>query len=87
MILVWFRRDLRTLDHTLKAARFWAACCCFCCNARAMARASHGNAADLIARRLTHLEEELAGLNIPLLYKEVPKFSDVTRSLRGGHYH
>ncbi|MFM2582364.1 deoxyribodipyrimidine photo-lyase [Vibrio campbellii] len=82
MILVWFRRDLRTLDHTaLKAALDTGQPVVAGFVSTPEQWQEHNMApmqADLIARRLVHLDEELADLNIPLLYKEVPKFSDVT---------
>lgn len=87
MILVWFRRDLRTLDHTaLKAALDSGQPVVAGFVATPEQWQEHHMApmqADLIARRLMHLEEELAELNIPLLYKEVPKFSDVTEVIKG----
>ena len=82
MILVWFRRDLRTLDHTaLKAALDTGQPVVAAFVSTPEQWQEHNMApmqADLIARRLVHLDEELADLNIPLLYKEAPKFSDVT---------
>ncbi|WP_010451043.1 deoxyribodipyrimidine photo-lyase [Vibrio rotiferianus] len=87
MILVWFRRDLRTLDHTaLKAALDSGQPVVAGFVATPEQWQEHHMApmqADLIARRLMHLEEELTELNIPLLYKEVPKFSDVTEVIKG----
>ncbi|GAB7226490.1 deoxyribodipyrimidine photo-lyase [Vibrio rotiferianus] len=87
MILVWFRRDLRTLDHTaLKAALDSGQPVVAGFVATPEQWQEHHMApmqADLIARRLAHLEEELTELNIPLLYKEVPKFSDVTEVIKG----
>jgi deoxyribodipyrimidine photo-lyase len=87
MILVWFRRDLRTLDHTaLKAALDSGQPVVAGFVATPEQWQEHHMApmqADLIARRLVHLEEELTELNIPLLYKEVPKFSDVTEVIKG----
>ncbi|MFM2655891.1 deoxyribodipyrimidine photo-lyase [Vibrio owensii] len=87
MILVWFRRDLRTLDHTaLKAALDSGQPVVAGFVATPEQWQEHHMApmqADLIARRLTHLEEELTELNVPLLYKEVPKFSDVTEVIKG----
>ncbi len=82
MILVWFRRDLRTLDHTaLKAALDTGLPVVACFVSTPEQWREHHMApmqADLIARRLSHLNEELAKLNIPFLYKEVPEFADVT---------
>lgn len=87
MILVWFRRDLRTLDHTaLKAALDSGQPVVAGFVATPEQWQEHHMApmqADLIARRLMNLEEELAELNVPLLYKEVPKFSDVTEVIKG----
>ncbi|MBE3760700.1 deoxyribodipyrimidine photo-lyase [Vibrio parahaemolyticus] len=83
MILVWFRRDLRTLDHTaLKAARDTGQPVVACFVATPEQWQEHHMApmqADLIARRLEHVHQELTELNIPLLYKEVPRFDDCTQ--------
>lgn len=79
MILVWFRRDLRTLDHTaLQAALDSGQPVVACFIATPQQWQSHDMApmqADLIARRLEHLNQELAELNIPFLYAEVDNFS------------
>lgn len=83
MILVWFRRDLRTLDHTaLKAALDTGQPVVACFVATPEQWQEHHMApmqADLIARRLEHVHQELTELNIPLLYKEVPRFNDCTQ--------
>ncbi|EGR2730205.1 deoxyribodipyrimidine photo-lyase [Vibrio parahaemolyticus] len=83
MILVWFRRDLRTLDHTaLKAALDTGQPVVACFVATPEQWQEHHMApmqADLIARRLEHVHQELTELNIPLLYKEVPRFDDCTQ--------
>ncbi|WP_407544336.1 deoxyribodipyrimidine photo-lyase [Vibrio parahaemolyticus] len=83
MILVWFRRDLRTLDHTaLKAALDTGQPVVACFIATPEQWQEHHMApmqADLIARRLEHVHQELTELNIPLLYKEVPRFDDCTQ--------
>ncbi|MBE4463482.1 deoxyribodipyrimidine photo-lyase [Vibrio parahaemolyticus] len=83
MILVWFRRDLRTLDHTaLKAALDTGQPVVACFVATPEQWKEHHMApmqADLIARRLEHVHQELTELNIPLLYKEVPRFEDCTK--------
>ncbi|MCF7370506.1 deoxyribodipyrimidine photo-lyase [Vibrio sp. J2-3(2022)] len=82
MILVWFRRDLRTLDHTaLKAALDSGQSIVACFIATPEQWREHHMApmqADLIARRLEYLNDELESLNVPFLYKEVPSFSDCT---------
>ncbi|MCZ0741992.1 deoxyribodipyrimidine photo-lyase [Vibrio diabolicus] len=82
MILVWFRRDLRTLDHTaLKAALDSGQPIVACFIATPEQWREHHMApmqADLIARRLEYLNDELESLNVPFLYKEVPSFSDCT---------
>ncbi|QOV32632.1 deoxyribodipyrimidine photo-lyase [Vibrio diabolicus] len=82
MILVWFRRDLRTLDHTaLKAALDSDQPVVACFIATPEQWREHHMApmqADLIARRLEYLNDELESLNVPFLYKEVPSFSDCT---------
>ncbi|PWF72423.1 deoxyribodipyrimidine photo-lyase [Vibrio sp. T9] len=82
MILVWFRRDLRALDHTaLKAALDSGQPVVACFIATPEQWREHHMApmqADLIARRLEYLNDELESLNVPFLYKEVPSFSDCT---------
>ncbi|MCE3220687.1 deoxyribodipyrimidine photo-lyase [Vibrio diabolicus] len=82
MILVWFRRDLRTLDHTaLRAALDSGQPVVACFIATPEQWREHHMApmqADLIARRLEYLNDELESLNVPFLYKEVPSFSDCT---------
>ncbi|MGX9995034.1 deoxyribodipyrimidine photo-lyase [Vibrio sp. JZG120] len=82
MILVWFRRDLRTLDHTaFKAALDSGQPVVACFIATPEQWREHHMApmqADLIARRLEYLNDELESLNVPFLYKEVPSFSDCT---------
>lgn len=82
MILVWFRRDLRTLDHTaLKAALDSGQPVVACFIATPEQWREHHMApmqADLIARRLEYLNDELESLNVPFLYKEVQSFSDCT---------
>ncbi|MCA2412796.1 MULTISPECIES: deoxyribodipyrimidine photo-lyase [Vibrio] len=82
MILVWFRRDLRTLDHTaLKVALDSGQPVVACFIATPEQWREHHMApmqADLIARRLEYLNDELESLNVPFLYKEVPSFSDCT---------
>lgn len=82
MILVWFRRDLRTLDHTaLKAALDSGQPVVACFIATPEQWREHHMApmqADFIARRLEYLNDELESLNVPFLYKEVPSFSDCT---------
>ncbi|MBE3785550.1 deoxyribodipyrimidine photo-lyase [Vibrio parahaemolyticus] len=87
MILVWFRRDLRTLDHTaLKAALDTGQPVVACFVATPEQWQEHHMApmqADLIARRLEHVHQELTELNIPLLYKEVPRFDDCTKVICG----
>ncbi|MEF1310565.1 deoxyribodipyrimidine photo-lyase [Vibrio mytili] len=80
MVLVWFRRDLRTLDHTaLNAALATGLPVVACFISTPKQWEQHHMApmqADLIARRLEILNKELAELNIPLLYREVPSFEE-----------
>ncbi|MGJ8501021.1 deoxyribodipyrimidine photo-lyase, partial [Glaesserella parasuis] len=68
MILVWFRRDLRTLDHTaLKAALDSGQSIVACFIATPEQWREHHMApmqADLIARRLEYLNDELESLNV-----------------------
>ncbi|GEM76656.1 deoxyribodipyrimidine photo-lyase [Vibrio sagamiensis] len=81
MIVVWFRRDLRTLDHmALKAALDTGLPVIACFIATPKQWHSHNMSAiqaDLVARRLGYLEQELLELNIPLLYREVADFKAV----------
>jgi deoxyribodipyrimidine photo-lyase len=90
MHLVWFRRDLRCTDNNgLSAA---------CRDAQQSGRAviaayiatpaqwqNHNMApmqADLIHRRLLDLQQQLASLNIPLLYTQVPAYGDAVSQVR-----
>ncbi|BBM66397.1 deoxyribodipyrimidine photo-lyase [Vibrio alfacsensis] len=87
MILVWFRRDLRTVDHTaLSAALSSGEPVVACFVATPDQWHQHHMSpmqADMIARRLHCLNEELTELNIPFLYQEVSSFSDVTETIVG----
>ncbi len=87
MVLVWFRRDLRTLDHSaLQAALDSGQPVVACFIATPEQWREHHMApmqADLIARRLEYLNHELTELNIPFLYKEVGNFSDCVEVISG----
>lgn len=87
MILVWFRRDLRTVDHTaLSAALSSGEPVVACFVATPDQWHQHHMSpmqADMIARRLHCLNEELTELNIPFLYQEVSSFCDVTETIVG----
>lgn len=87
MVLVWFRRDLRTLDHTaLKAALDSGQPVVACFIATPQQWREHHMApmqADLVARRLAHINRELHELNIPFLYAEVEQFNDCTSVISG----
>lgn len=78
MILVWFRRDLRTLDHTaLKAALDSGQPVVACFIATPEQWREHHMApmqADLIARRLEYLNDELESLNVPFYIKRCRRF-------------
>ncbi|MFY2506789.1 deoxyribodipyrimidine photo-lyase [Vibrio pectenicida] len=80
MKLVWLRRDLRADDNTalIEALSHGQPVVCIYI-ATPETWKDHGLApiqADLIFRRLQQLSQELAALNIELLYDEVPQFSD-----------
>ncbi|SHE39828.1 deoxyribodipyrimidine photo-lyase [Vibrio gazogenes] len=79
MKLVWFRRDLRTIDHTaLNAAIRSGEPVCAIFVATPEQWRQHDMApiqADLIARRLPVIRDELRQLNVPLYYREVCDFA------------
>ncbi|WP_394246307.1 deoxyribodipyrimidine photo-lyase [Vibrio profundi] len=81
MNIVWFRRDLRTIDNTalIRASETGQPTVALFIATPEQWRKHHlaPIQADLIARRLTDLSEELALLNIQLVYREVNDFSDV----------
>lgn len=78
MKLVWLRRDLRAVDNTaLNAAIQSGEAVIALYVATPKQWQQHHMApkqADLIYRRLNALKDELNGLNIPLLYREVETF-------------
>ncbi|QMV16275.1 deoxyribodipyrimidine photo-lyase [Vibrio spartinae] len=79
MKLVWFRRDLRTIDHTAlnEAIRSGEPVCAIFVATPEQWR-QHDMApiqADLIARRLPVIRHELRQLNVPLYYREVSDFA------------
>ncbi|MDW6094434.1 deoxyribodipyrimidine photo-lyase [Vibrio rhizosphaerae] len=93
MKLVWLRRDLRTVDHTaLNAAIRSGEPVCAIFVATPEQWRQHEMApmqADLIARRLPVIRDELRQLNVPLYYREVRDFAqsvetvvDLARQLR-----
>ncbi|HAS6212209.1 TPA: deoxyribodipyrimidine photo-lyase [Vibrio vulnificus] len=79
MKLVWLRRDLRSVDNTaLNHAIATSQEVVACFVATPLQWRDHHMApmqADLIARRLAVLAEELNALNIPLLYDEVDDYA------------
>ncbi|KUI97731.1 deoxyribodipyrimidine photo-lyase [Vibrio sp. MEBiC08052] len=80
MKLVWFRRDLRTVDHTaLNEAIGSGEPVCAIFVATPEQWRQHDMApmqADLIARRLPVIGDELRQLNVPLYYREVNDFAE-----------
>ncbi|WP_028022564.1 deoxyribodipyrimidine photo-lyase [Enterovibrio calviensis] len=85
MKLVWFRRDLRVKDNIAlsKACESGEPVMAIYYETPVQWQ-SHGMApiqADLIRRRLQVLQQDLEKLNIPLLFKRVPVFSDINPSL------
>ncbi|PKF79778.1 deoxyribodipyrimidine photo-lyase [Vibrio sp. vnigr-6D03] len=80
MQLVWFRRDLRTLDNTaLSQAIATGQPVIALYIATPQQWESHHMApiqADLIYRRLYELQRELHELNVPLVYAEVSTFAE-----------
>lgn len=81
MNVVWFRRDLRTIDNTalIRASEAGQPIVALFIATPEQWRKHHlaPIQADLIARRLTDLAQELSLLNIDLLYREVTDFSDI----------
>ncbi|MDW6005035.1 deoxyribodipyrimidine photo-lyase [Vibrio mangrovi] len=80
MKLVWFRRDLRTVDHTaLHQAIQSGEPVCAVFIATPGQWQQHDMApiqADLIYRRLAVIRAELRQLNVPLFYQEVGSFDE-----------
>ncbi|CAM3632214.1 Deoxyribodipyrimidine photo-lyase [Vibrio aerogenes CECT 7868] len=80
MKLVWYRRDLRTIDHSalnyaLATGEFVSAV--YIATPEQWKRHQMSPMqADLIRRRLTKLCDELSQLNIPLYYMEVNTFDE-----------
>lgn len=79
MRLVWFRRDLRSVDNTaLNAAIASGEPVAAVYVATPEQWHQHGLAPiqiDFIWRRLAALQQELTALNVPLFYRQVPDFS------------
>lgn len=85
MKLVWFRRDLRTLDNfALQSAIATGepVIALFIATPEQWQQ-HHLSAAqsDLMQRRLKALNDELESLNIPLLYHQVARFDDIAEFL------
>ncbi len=82
MQIVWFRRDLRTLDNTaLSQALAVDEPVVALYIATPQQWQSHHKSrlqADLLYRRLYELQQELNALKIPLLYSEVQDFNEQT---------
>lgn len=80
MKLVWFRRDLRVIDHTALTAALEAddSVCAIYIATPEQWRQHHMAPiqADLIFRMLPSLCQSLAALNVPLLYFEVDTYAD-----------
>ncbi|PWI32708.1 deoxyribodipyrimidine photo-lyase [Vibrio albus] len=78
MQLVWFRRDLRTLDNPALSAATENGQPVVAVYVATPEQWQHHNLApiqaDLIVRRLFALQQELAELNIPLLYTETADY-------------
>ncbi|WP_432463702.1 deoxyribodipyrimidine photo-lyase [Agarivorans sp. QJM3NY_33] len=83
--LVWFRNDLRIKDNqalsTAIAEGGDVLAIYIGCPEQWQAHAMAPIQADLIGRRLQVLQRELAALNIPLVLRECPHFSDVPQCL------
>ncbi len=85
MKLVWFRRDLRIADNLalLQACESGEPVMAVYYETPEQWRSHHLAyiQADLICRRLKFLADELHQLNIPLLVKSVPTYTDIVQSL------
>jgi len=82
--LVWFRNDLRTLDHSALSAAaskgtvigIYLAC------RHQWRRHDHGaNKISFLHRGVIALQKELAALNIPLLYRDIDDFESAPDAL------
>lgn len=85
MKLVWLRRDLRSVDNAaLNQALDSGEPVCVLFVATPQQWSQHDMApmqADLIYRRLFALQQELAALNVAMLYREVATFSDSVQAV------
>ncbi|MAM56761.1 MAG: deoxyribodipyrimidine photo-lyase [Salinicola sp.] len=75
--LVWFRNDLRTLDHSAlsAAARKGPVVGIFLACRRQWRSHGHGaNKISFVHRGVVALQDELKALNIPLLYRDIDDF-------------
>ncbi len=82
--LVWFRSDLRTLDNTAlaAAARRGPVIAVFLRSVAQWQAHDHGaNKIDFWGRGVAALREALAGLNIPLLHRDIDTFDAAPRVL------
>ncbi len=78
MKLVWFRRDLRSFDNTALSAAIASGEPVVAVYIATPAQWQQHHVApiqaDFIWRRLGELQQELAALNVPLLYQQVADF-------------
>ncbi|MGC9422811.1 deoxyribodipyrimidine photo-lyase [Vibrio sp.] len=85
MKLVWLRRDLRAVDNTALRYAITSTQPVYALYiATPQQWQQHGMAAiqaDLIYRRLFELQQELAALNVPLLYIECDDFSQAAQAV------
>lgn len=84
--LVWFRSDLRTHDNTAlaKAAAQGPVIAVFLRSLSQWQRHGHGvNKLDFWARGVAALRDDLAGLNIPLLCRDIDTFDAAPDALLG----
>nr|WP_297460438.1 deoxyribodipyrimidine photo-lyase [uncultured Halomonas sp.] len=82
--LVWFRSDLRTLDNTAlaAAARRGPVIAVFLRSVAQWQAHDHGaNKIDFWDRGVAALRDELAGLNIPLLHRDIETFDAAPQAL------
>ncbi|WP_148255246.1 deoxyribodipyrimidine photo-lyase [Aidingimonas lacisalsi] len=82
--LVWFRSDLRTTDNTAlqEAAAKGPVIAVFLRSTRQWQHHGHGaNKLDFWQRGVAALGDELAGLNIPLLHRDIDYFSEAPAAL------
>ncbi|WED23588.1 deoxyribodipyrimidine photo-lyase [Vibrio sp. JC009] len=85
MHLVWFRRDLRTLDNTalVEATKSGQpVIALYIATPEQWQAHQHSPVqADLILRRLSELKQQLQSLNIPLYYSECPDYQSSVKEV------